>query len=691
MSPKRKIETDFRDPAKMSGSEAGKEAEELREAINYHNYLYYVKNQPEISDAAYDTLFHRLQELEMTFPEIRTDSSPTQKVGAAPVDEHVKVEHTAPMLSLNAVLDEVEAEDFNRFIRKNVDKKKETLYVVEPKFDGLSVEVVYREGKFDYGATRGDGSIGQDISGNLKTIDALALQLIKEKGLKLPDFLAVRGEVFMPKHGFQMLNMEMIERGEQPFANPRNAAAGIMMQLDSKKVARKPLDITFYEILRIEGMEFTSHWEELRQFPKWGLKTDKNNKKCSSFEQVKEYHQELSQQREDLPYEIDGIVVKVDSKEIWDKLGTRQRSPRWAVAWKFPPKKEKTRLEDIVVQVGRTGMLTPVALLQPVDVGGVTVSRATLHNEDEIRKKDIRPGDMVRIIRAGDVIPEVVSRIKEPGKKRGKRFSMPGRCPVCGTKVFKEGAYYFCSAGLSCRAQLREHIIHYASRDAMDIEGLGKKIAKQLEEKDMVKDIADLYKLTKKDFMTLQGFAERSALNLYEAIQKTKMPQLDKFLYALGIRHVGQHVSRLLARRFHSLGKLRKADPKQLEKTHEIGPEIARSVAEFFKGEENLRVLEKLYKQGVTVKNMVGQQKKVLENRTFVFTGELEEYSREEAKDLVEELGGRAVSSVSSETDYLVVGSRPGSKLEQAKKNDIKIIKENEFKKIIQKGFRKIK
>jgi DNA ligase (NAD+) len=686
MNFKKNFNTEFKDMAKISKDEAEKEAEALREGINYHNYLYYVKNQPEISDALYDKLFHRLQEIERAFPELRTNSSPTQKVGAPPVDEHKKVKHIVPILSLNAALDEEEARDFDEFIKKNIDEEKGSLYVVEPKFDGLSVEVVYREGVFNYGATRGDGSVGQDISENLKTIRSLNLQLLKEEGKKIPHFLALRGEVFMPKKGFYKINKERIERAEQPFANPRNAASGIMMQLDSKKVAEKPLDIMFYEILKIEGTEFNSHWEELEQFPKWGLRTDKNNKKCDSFEQVRSYRQELSQRRDDLPYEIDGIVIKVNQKKIWDRLGTRQRSPRWAIAWKFPPKQEETRLVDIVIQVGRTGMLTPVALLQPVDVGGVTVSRATLHNEDEVRRKDLRPGDKVRIARAGDVIPEVVERVEEPGKKRGKKFSMPKKCPVCGAEVFREGAYYFCPGGLFCRAQLREHILHYGSRDAMDIHGLGKKIVQHLGERDMVKDIADLYRLTEKDLKNLPGFAEKSASNLFNDIQKAKQPRLDKFLYALGIRHVGQHVARVLAQEFQSLEALEKADQKELEEIHEIGSEIAQSVVKFFKRRENLRVIQELQEAGIEIKKLPTKQKKIFENQTFVFTGELEKFTRDEAKSVVEELGGRATSSVSKETDYLVVGRNPGSKLQKAQKLNVKIISQDEFMRIIKAG-----
>jgi DNA ligase (NAD+) len=677
--------TTFKSIEKMDSKDVKAEIETLRERIERHNVLYYVKNQPEISDSRYDMLFHRLLKLEKAFPQFQSDTSPTRKVGAAPVDELKKVEHAAPMLSLNAALNDEEAREFARFIRRNLTDKK-ILYVAEPKFDGFSVEVVYQDGIFQRGATRGDGREGEDISENLKTIKPLTLRLQNPEKEEVPRFLAVRGEVFLPKKAFQVMNKERIQRGEDPFANPRNAAAGIMRQLDPKKVADKALRIVFYEILRIEGKTFFSHWDELQQFPKWGLKTDQHNSRFSSFGKIKKYREKLANQREDLEYEIDGVVIKLDDLDARSKLGTRQRSPRWALAWKFPPKEEETKLVDIVVQVGRTGMLTPVALLEPVEVGGVTVSRATLHNEDEVRKKDVRPGDKVRIARAGDVIPEVVERIPERGRKRGKSFSMPRKCPVCGTGIFKEGAYRFCPAGLSCPAQLVGHILHYASRGAMNIEGLGEKIVRQMVVKGMVKEIADLYHLSKGDLKDLEGFADKSAQNLYEAIQGAKKARLDRFLYALGIRHVGQHVARVLAVQLRTLKKLRHTNLQDLEKIREIGPEIARSVAKFFEQEFNMKSLERLLDSGVRVEAMPESRKaRSLEGKTFVFTGKLKNFSRKEAEKYVENLGARATSSVSGETDFLVVGENPGSKLEAAKKLELNILKEKDFKRMIDK------
>ncbi len=687
MDFKHKPKTNFKDIDKLSTEEAKKQINNLREGIEYHDYLYYVKNQPEISDVAYDKLFKHLQKLEEAFPEFQSDISPTRKIGAPPVNNLKKVEHTQTMLSLNSALEGKEVRNFCDFIFRTAGRKTIT-YVVEPKFDGLSVEIVYENGSFKYGATRGDGLIGEDISENIKTIGAVPLSLRQEEGLEIPGFLAVRGEIFIPKDVFHEINKSRIERGDNPFANPRNAAAGTMRQLDSKKVVDKSLDIFFYEILKMQGeRKFASHWEVIQQLPKWGLKTNKNNHRCNAFREVEDYREKLSQKRDDLQYEIDGIVIKVDDYVLRKKLGARQRSPRWALAWKFQPKKEVTTLEDIVVQVGRTGMLTPVALLHPVDVNGVTVSRATLHNEAEVHAKDVRSGDKVRIARAGDVIPEVVERIKEPGKKRSCKFSMPDECPVCESNIFKEGAYYFCSAGLTCPAQLVRHIMHYASREAMNIKGLGEKIIKKLVDKNMIGDIADLYHLSVDDFKQLEGFAQKSAENLHNTIQKAKGPRIDRFLYALGIRHVGQHVARVLAQQFHSLENLQEADEEALREIPEIGTEIARSLHHFFQQEPNQKAIKRLQEAGVKPEPIKARKKAFpLKGKKLVFTGSLRDFTRDEAKKTVQNLGGRATSSVSGETNYLVAGEDPGSKLDDAKKHNVKVLNEKEFKTLLNKS-----
>jgi len=682
MDFKKHPKTDFKDVNALSKEEAQEEIASLREGISYHDHLYYVKNKPKISDATYDKLFRRLQELEQAFPQLQSESSPTQRVGAAPVDELKDVRHAALMLSLNAALEEKDVGDFAAFVGRNT-KKKKIAYVLEPKFDGLSVEVVYENGKFRYGATRGDGEIGEDISENLKTIRTVPLQL-QEGKTPFPSFLSVRAEAFMHKQGFQALNKARIEKGQEPFANPRNAAAGTLRQLDPKNVADKPLDVFFYDILKAEGDGFSSHWTALNEFPRWGLPTCPSNERCFSLNKIKAYHQRHLKKRDELDYEIDGIVIKLDEYALREALGIRHRSPRWALAWKFPPKEEVTKLVDIIVQVGRTGILTPVALLEPVDVGGVTVSRATLHNEDEVRKKDVRPGDKVRVVRAGDVIPEVLERVKQPGKRRGKAFKMPAGCPACGSEVMKEGAYDICPAGLSCPPQLSRRIMHYGSRDALDIAGLGKKTAEALVEKGLVKNVADLYDLTTKDIMALDGFAEKSAAQLYDAIQGTKEPELDRFLYALGIRRVGQRVARILAEEYGSLHALKEAGEADLKTISEIGPEIAQSVVSFFNQEENRKVLKRLTEAGVRPKKKsAGKKPQTLKGKTFVFTGKLENYTRQEAKRAVEDRGGRATSSVSKETDYVVVGEDPGIKLDEAKRHKVKILEEKGFSKLL--------
>ncbi len=672
----------FKDLSKISKEEARDEARALRQAIDYHDYLYYVKNQPEISDALYDKLFHRLEELEDKFPELQTKDSPTKRVGGKPLSSLEKVNHAAPMLSLNASLEQDRVKNFFEFIHERVDRKK-VAFVLEPKFDGFSVELVYEKGKLKSGSTRGDGEVGEDITRNLKTIRSIPLRLQKSEK-SCPDFLSVRGEVYMPRKGFNQLNKKRIQEGAEPFANPRNAAAGTMRQLDPGKVADKPLDIIFYEILSMENNMPDSHKQTLEILPRWGLKTDPHYKKTSSLKQIEDYHQEMARKRDELDSEIDGIVIKLDSYAQRETLGVRHRSPRWAFAWKFPPRQEVTTLEDIVVQVGRTGMLTPVALLKPVDVGGVTISRATLHNEDEVRKKDVQPGDQVQVARAGDVIPEIVQRVGKHVQKKGKTFSMPDKCPACSADVYREGAYYFCSGKLTCPAQIIGGIIHYASREALNITGLGEKTATALVDRELVKNISDLYQLTREDLLKLDGFAGKSADKLHRAIQDSKNPELKRFIYALGIRHVGQRMAMILAREFSSLDKLKNADKQELNKIAEIGPEIAQSVSQFFRQKENLDVLKKLEKLGVKVqKSKTGNKSGKLEGKNFVFTGRLEGYTRNQAQDKVEELGGRATSSVSSETDYVVAGEDPGSKYDDAREHGVEIINEDEFKKLI--------
>jgi DNA ligase (NAD+) len=682
MDFKKNPRTDFKDVAKLSKEQARRETDALREGIEYHDYRYYVKDRPAISDETYDKLFRRLQELELAFPEFASADSPTQRVAGRPAARLEKVRHTAPMLSLNAVYQEKEVEDFVRMVRREAGSER-IEYTAEPKFDGLSVELVYEKGTFVRGTTRGDGETGEDISHNLKVIRAVPLHLRNGKR-DIPAFLAVRGEVFMRKDEFQKLNKARLEKNEVPFANPRNAAAGTVRQLDPGKVAATALDIVFYDILEIRGRSFASDWEMLQQFPKWGLRTDPHNRKCSSLEQIEQYHAAVSEEREKLDYEIDGIVIKLDNYSLREKMGMRQRSPRWALAWKFEPKHDITTLKDIVVQVGRTGVLTPVALLEPVNVGGVTVSRATLHNAGEVRRKDIRIGDTVRIERAGDVIPEVVERIEQPGQKRGKPFSMPRHCPVCGTQVQEEGAYHYCPNSLSCRGQLVGRIVHYASRDALDIEGLGHQTVQELVGRDMVKSIADLYRLSVEDLKQVEGFAEKSARQLYEAIQRAKKARFDRFLYALGIHRVGQHAVQAVARHFGSIAMLERARLQDIEAVPDLGSVTAQSLYDFFHQDQTRKALHQLYEVGVEVEPMPSRRRPgPLEGKRFVFTGELEQYTRQEAQRLVEQQGGIAVTAVSGNVDYLVVGRDPGRKLDEARGKNVKTINEKTFRKLI--------
>lgn len=672
--------TNFTPVQSLNADQAQKEIEALRKAVEYHNHMYYVKNDPQISDAVFDKLFDRLQELEQAFPQLDSPDSPSRRVGAPPEDRLEKISHIRPMLSLTAASKEQEIRDFDEFIRRNTGEKEIT-YVAEPKFDGLSMEIVYRGGALDYGATRGNGITGENVTKNVRTIGMVPLQLRGTKNI--PDLLSVRGEIYMTRDGFQALNKKRVETGQKPFANPRNAAAGIMRQLDSRNVADKPLAIVFYEIIEIRGREFESHWQVLNAFPEWGLPVFSQNRLCQTPEEITAFHREFTNKRDKLECETDGTVIKLDRLDLRINLGTRQRSPRWAIAWKFPSRKEETTLRDIAVQVGRTGILTPVALLEPVDVGGVTVSRATLHNEDEARKKDVIPGDRVRVERAGDVIPEVVERISGKEKNR-KPFSMPKACPSCGSRVTREGAYHICPAGLSCNAQQIGQISHYASRDAMDIRGLGEKVIQQLVDQGLIKTIADLYSLTPQDLKILDGFEEKSAQNLYQAIQQTTRPDLDRFLYALGIRHTGTHVARILSREFRSLKTVQNADEHQLRQIPEIGPETAKAIRTFFSNKQNLTILNRLNKAGVQPhKNKDTAAQDALDGHVFVFTGELENYTRKDAIKIVEDHGGRAASGVSANTDYVVAGKDPGSKYRKARENNVRIINEKKFEDLL--------
>lgn len=658
----------------------------LREEIEYHNYRYYVLDSPVISDAEYDALMHELRELEARYPELITPDSPTQRVGFKPAEGFQEVSHREPMLSLDDAMEEGEVYEFDKRIKRflNLPEELSIEYTVEPKIDGLAIELVYEEGALRVGATRGDGYLGEDVTNNLKTIKTIPLRLRKfsEDAPEIPPRIDVRGEVYMTKEEFKKINEERIARKEVPFANPRNAAAGSLRQLDPQITAKRKLDLFCYGVGYMEGYTFKTQWEVLQTLPKWGLKVNPLVRLVKSIDEAIEYHREMEKIRDSLPYEIDGIVIKVNDLSLWEKLGTKARSPRYALAYKFQPTQSTTLLLDVVFQVGRTGAVTPVAILKPVKIGGVVVERATLHNEDFIKNLDIRIGDFVLVQRAGDVIPEIVMPIKEKRTGQEKEVTFPTHCPICGSKLVKKpGEAVWRCPNRSCYAQGVRRIMHFSSRNAMNIEGLGTKVAQALVDKELVQNPADLYYLKVEDFMKLPGFAYKKAKNLWQAIQKSKKTTLGRFLFALGIRHVGEAMAQLLAERFRSLEKLMQASMADLTAIPGVGPEAARSIVEYFRDEENQRMIERLLQAGLTFEEEEKTEElpKVLEGLTFVFTGALKNFTREEAKELVTKLGGKVTDSVSRNVNYVVVGEEPGSKYPKALSLGIKTLEEEEF------------
>jgi len=657
--------------------------EELREEIRKHDYYYYVLNQPIISDAEYDRLFRELQELEEKYPQFITPDSPTQRVGAPPAEEFRPVRHAVPMLSLQNCFTEEEFLEWDRRVRRLLGGES-PVYVCEPKLDGLSVELVYENGVFTVGATRGDGYVGEDVTQNLRTIKQVPLRLLSDE-IPPPRLLEVRGEVYMEKEAFKRLNEERAKRGEPLFANPRNAAAGSLRQLDPNVTAQRPLKLFCYALGRVEGIAIRSQEELLITLSKLGLPVNPLWRRCETPEEAIAFYHELLERRDNLPYEADGMVVKVNDFAQREVLGEVSRAPRWAIAFKFPAEEATTRVVDIVVQVGRTGALTPVAILEPVEVSGVTVSRATLHNEDEVRRKDVRIGDWVVVRRAGEVIPEIVKSIPERRTGKEREFRMPDRCPVCGGPVVRPpGEVIHRCENLSCPARIKEAIRHFASRRAADIEGLGEKLVDQLVDKDLVRRISDLYKLRKEDLVVLERMGEKSAQNLLEQIERSKGISLARLIYALGIRYVGEHIAEVLAEHYPSLEALSRASYDELVQIPEIGPRIAQSIVDFFRNPENQRLIAELRAAGLDPKE-VREEKRggPLAGKTFVFTGRLSAFTREEARRLVEELGGRVASSVSRKVDYVVVGEDPGSKLDRARELGIPTLTEEEFRKLV--------
>ncbi len=657
----------------LTAAQAAKRVEKLRGQIARHDHLYYVLDRPAIADAEYDRLFAELRDLEERFPRLRSPDSPTQRVAGQPLDSFPTVEHTAPMLSLDSGASEEALRRFDERVRKAVPAGR-LGYVVEPKLDGLSVELVYENGALARASTRGDGVRGEGITENARTIAALPLRL---RG-RAPRFLAVRGEVIMRVDAFERLNERLLAEGKEPFANPRNAAAGSLRQLDPRITAARPLDIYCYDVLAAQGLAARTQWEVFAELRKLGLRVSPLARRARDVEQAFDYHRELEAQRDDLGFEVDGIVIKLDDLPARDEMGQTARHPRWAYAHKFPPRKEVTRVLSIVSSVGRTGVVTPVALMLPVELGGVTVARATLHNREEVLRKDIREGDKVRVQRAGDVIPQVIERLEEPDRRRGAVFRMPETCPSCGTRLVERGPFTVCPNGFGCPAQLAGRLVHLASRDALDIEGLGEETAKLLVEKELVRDVADVFELREEDLLPLEGFAEKSAANLIAAIHAARRVELSRLLYGLGIPEVGVAVAKDLARHFRSLRAVREASAEELQAVPGVGARMSEAIAAFFAERANSRLLDRLlaHLRPVEPKAPRGGG---LSGMKIVFTGGLERLGRREAKELVESLGARVVSSVSKETDLVVVGTDPGSKHDDALRLGVRTLGERAF------------
>jgi DNA ligase (NAD+) len=667
--------------------------EELRKALHWHNYRYYVLDDPEISDAEYDRMMQELIKLEADYPELSSPDSPSLRVGAPPLEKFETVEHSLPMLSLENGFNDADIMEFDRRIKKNLNPDGEIIYTAEPKLDGVAVELVYENSRLVTASTRGDGFSGELITPNVRTIRAVPLKLHNGKEKMVPSLLEVRGEVFIQKDAFKHLNAERLEENLPSFANPRNAAAGSLRQLDSKITAKRPLEIFVYGVGRINDLDLESHWEVLLALQGFGFKINPLIRPKITIREAIDCYRELSEKRHLLPYDIDGMVIKVDSFAYQGRLGATSRSPRWAIAYKFKAIQETTRIVNIDVQVGRTGTLTPVAHLDRVKIGGVTVSRATLYNEDEIKRKGIKIGDTVLVQRAGDVIPEVVKVITSKRTGEEKTFNMPHRCPVCGSSVIRsENEAALRCINTSCPAQVKERIKHFASKGAFDIDGLGDKLIEQLVEKKILRSYADIFHLKEDVLKDLERMGSKSAANIFEAIKKSKQIPLDRFIYALGIRHVGEHVAKILAKTFKSFEKMRAATPERLEAIHEIGPVVAQSITDFFRQHENQKIVDKMMdvgdneNGGVRILEISDGKEDTLAGKTFVLTGALETMTRDEAKERIESLGGKVSGSVSRNTDYLVVGTSPGSKLKRAEELGVDIIDENTLKRLMADG-----
>ena len=659
--------------------------EDLRKTLHHHNYRYYVLDDPEISDSEYDRLMQELIRLETTYPDLVSPDSPSARVGAPPLAKFDQIAHTLPMLSLDNGFADEDILEFDKRVQRYLNLQSEILYTAEPKMDGVAVELVYEDGKLLAASTRGDGVTGELITANVKTIGAVPILMRADRSSVVPPLLEVRGEVYIGIEAFKNWNAERMDQDQPSFANPRNAAAGSLRQLNSKITASRPLEIFFYGVGVVEDYVFESHWELLQALKKWGFRINPLIRPRISIKDVLKYHRELSQQRHQLPYDIDGMVIKVDSLSLQQQLGATTRSPRWAVAYKFQAIQETTILENIEIQVGRTGVLTPVAHLKPVNVAGVTVSRATLHNEDEIEKKDVRIGDKVLVQRAGDVIPEVVKVILSKRTGAEKKFSMPDRCPVCSAAVARiEGEAATRCINSSCSAQVKERIKHFASKGAFDIDGLGAKLVDQLVEKGLLTSFADLFKLDKETLAGLERMGDKSGENLIHAIEASKKISFARFLYALGIRHAGEHVAALLADQFESLEDLTSCPQQDLTDIDGVGPVVAESIANYFQQEKNLGTIQSILDSGVQIVFEAKRKPAKFGGKMFVLTGTLDGMTRRQAKDMITAAGGKVSGSVSRNTDFVVAGDSPGSKLKRAKDLGLAVIDEAGFKKLFE-------
>lgn len=666
---------------KMNANKAKERIKELRKLVEYHAKKYYDEDKPEISDFEYDMLMVELRNLEKQFPEFNSKESLTQKVGGHVKEGFEKVTHEVPLQSLQDVFT---IEEVREYIEKIDEKSKENEiknnnYVVETKIDGLSAALEYKKGKFVKGATRGNGVVGEDVTENLKTVKTIPMELTEKIDI------TVRGEVFISKQDFEKMNQEREENEQELFANARNAAAGSLRQLDSKITAQRPLDIYIFNVQKIEGKTFDSHFEELEYLDRLGFNVNPVRIPCKNMKEIEKAIQKIGEDREKLTFGIDGAVVKVDDLKFREILGTTSKTPRWAVAYKYPPEKKETILKDIICQVGRTGVITPMAILEPVKVAGSTISKTTLHNQDFIKQKDLKIGDTVVIQKAGDVIPEIVEVKKN--KRTGKEidFEMPKVCPVCGAEAVREdGEAAVRCTGIECPAKLYRNLVHFVSREAMNIDGLGENIIGQLLERNLIRNIADIYTLKFEDIASLKKNGKKFAQNLIDSINNSKENDLYRLITALGIRHVGTKAAKILARKYENIDNLMKATSEELSTINDIGPIVADSIREFFLQDQTLDLIKKLKQEGVNTKSLEEKSDdNRLEGKTFVLTGSLEKYTRAEATNMIEKFGGRVSGSVSKKTDYVLAGDDAGSKLTKAQSLGIRIITEDEFEKMV--------